>query len=222
MDKFKIQYDFVMNTNCDRQEEIKLQFGYKRISLAAKDNTTDNVMFINWINNKNEWKRLEELLYGNIVDENEAIKRRIKNYVDYENELSELQTVMACELENIIDELTKFDDWIYLLYNKENGCGQLERFQNNLRDFEFRKDYSREYVLELADDINVGYFDDEVMIFDSDGEPLIQFDKNIPISLQIKERKEEYEEIQRHRNELKREQDMKKYNELRKKLFDNA
>lgn len=222
MDKFKLQYDFIMNTNCDKQEEIKLQFGYKRISLAAKDNTTDNVMFINWINNKNEWKRLEELLYGNIVDENEAIKRRIKNYIDYENELSELQTVMASELENIIDELTKFDDWIYLLYNKEDGYCQLERFQNNFQDFEFRKDYSREYILELADDINVGYFDDEVTIFDSDGEPLIRFDKNIPISLQIKERKEEYEDIQRYRNELKREQDLKKYNELCKKLFDNA
>lgn len=218
MDKFKLQYDFVMNTKRDKQDEIKLQFGYKR---SSTDNTSDNVMFINWINNQNEWKRLEELLYGNIVDENEDIKRRIKNYVDYGNELSELRTMMANEIENIVDELTKFDDWKYLLYNKEDGSCQFERFQNNLRDFEFRKDYLREYVIELADGMDVGYFDDEVTIFDSDGESLIRFDKNVPISLQIKERKAEYEEIQRYRNELKREQDLKKYNELRKKLFDN-
>lgn len=218
MDKFKLQYDFVMNTKRDKQDEIKLQFGYKR---SSTDNTSDNVMFINWINNQNEWKRLEELLYGNIVDENDAIKRRIKNYVDYDNELSELRTIMANEIENIVDELTKFDDWKYLLYNKEDGSCRYEEFQNNLRDFEFRKDYVREYVIELADGINVDYFDDEVTIFDSDGETLIRFDKNVPISLQIKERKAEYEEIQRYRNELKREQDLKKYNELRKKLFDN-
>lgn len=219
MDKFKLQYDFVMNTKRDKQDQIKLQFGYKR---SSTDNTSDNVMFINWINNANEWKRLEELLYGNIVDENEDIKRRIKNYVDYGNELSELQTIMANEIENIVDELTKFDDWKYLLYHKEDGSCRFETFQNNLRDFEFRKDYLREYVIELADGINVSRIDDEVTIFDSDGELLIQFDKNVPISLQIKERKAEYEEIQRYRNELKREQDLKKYNELRKKLFDNA
>jgi hypothetical protein len=51
---------------------------------------------------------------------------------------------------------------------------------------------------------------------------LIRFNPNIPISLQIKERKAEYEEVQRYRNELEREHDLKKYNELRKKLFDNA
>lgn len=218
MDKFKLQYDFVMNTKRDKQDQIKLQFGYKR---STSDNTSDNVMFINWINNKNEWKRLEELLYGNIVDENEAIKRRIKNYVEYDNELNELKSVMFNEVENIVNELTKFDDWEYLLYNKEDESCGFERFQNNLREFDFRKDYPCEYILELACDINISS-DDEVTIFDIDGDSLFRFNQNIPISLQIKERKAEYEDIQRYRNELKREHDLKTYNELRKKLFDNA
>lgn len=220
MDIFKMQYDFVMNTPYDKQEEIKLQFGYERMT-NTDDVTSDNVMFINWINNKNEWKRLEQLLYGDIVDENAAVRRRIANYIEYECEFNELKSVMFNEVENLVDELTKFKDWEYILYNKEEAGSQFERFQENLRRFEYCRKHPREHLIDIADSIIIDSNND-VNIFDTDNDLLIRFNPNIPISLQIKERKEEYEEIQRYRNELERDRDLKKYNELRKKLFDNA
>lgn len=220
MDIFKMQYDFVMNTPYDKQEEIKLQFGYERMT-NTDDVTSDNVMFINWINNKNEWKRLEQLLYGDIVDENAAVRRRIANYVEYECEFNELKSVMFNEVENLVDELTKFNDWEYLLYNKEDDICQFERFQDNLRRFEYCRKHPREHLIDIADSIIIDSNND-VNIFDTDNDLLIRFNPNIPISLQIKERKAEYEEVQRYRNEMEREHDLKKYNELRKKLFDNA
>jgi hypothetical protein len=76
-------------------------------------------------------------------------------------------------------------------------------------------------LIDIADSIIIDSNND-VNIFDTDNDLLIRFNPNIPISLQIKERKAEYEEVQRYRNELEREHDLKKYNELRKKLFDNA
>lgn len=220
MDIFKMQYDFVMNTPYDKQEEIKLQFGYERMT-NTDDVTSDNVMFINWINNKNEWNRLEQLLYGDIVDENAAVRRRIANYIEYECEFNELKSVMFNEVENLVDELTKFKDWEYILYNKEEVGSQFERFQENLRRFEYCRKHPREHLIDIADSIIIDSNND-VNIFDTDNDLLIRFNPNIPISLQIKERKEEYEEIQRYRNELERDRDLKKYNELRKKLFDNA